>query len=295
MVASLSSGASRLLQSSSASTGEVINRSGESNADKFRAAWKECVSTLLDVERWGTLARADIRLRYRRTVLGPWWATISIGAMIGSVGLVFGGMFGNEIRTYMPFFATGTIIWTFISNSLTEGCGVFSSASGLIKSIPSPLTIHIFRMLARQAIVLAHHLVIVALLWLIFRWPIGWQVVLALPGFLLLVVGLVGTTMTLGVLCTRFRDVQQIISAVLQLLFLLTPIVWMPQSLQAGHRGLVTAFNPIYHLIEVVRAPLLGHVPEPRIWLSAIISSLASLVIGLALFARFRHRIAFWL
>jgi ABC-type polysaccharide/polyol phosphate export permease len=258
-------------------------------------ALREFGAALLDYDRWAYLARADIRLRYRRTVLGPWWATLSTGVMIGSVGLVFGGIFGGEMATYIPFFATGTIVWTLISGSLTEGCGVFTSASGLIKSIPAPLLVHVLRMLTRQLIVLAHHLVLIVLLWILIRWPVGWSVLLALPGFFILVSALVGAALTLGVLSTRFRDFQQIIGTALQLLFLLTPIVWMPQSLRAGHTGLVLYFNPLYHLIEVVRGPILGHPPEPRVWLSAIGWTALSLAIGVATYGRFRHRIAYWL
>src|SRR5271168_5078416 len=77
---------------------------------------EECATILADYKRWTTLGWMDIRLRYRRTILGPWWATLSIGAMIGSVGLVFGSIFGDEMSSYLPFFASGVIIWTLISN-----------------------------------------------------------------------------------------------------------------------------------------------------------------------------------
>jgi len=260
----------------------------------FLPALRECGAAMRDYERWTILAGADIRLRYRRTVLGPWWATLSTGSMIGSVGLVFGGIFGGEMATYIPFFATGTIIWTFISGALMEGCSVFTNASGLIKSIPAPLLVHVCRMLFRQMIVLAHHLVIIVLLWAIFRWPIGWPGLLVLPAFLLLTAALIGATLTLGVLSTRYPDIQQVIATILQLLFLLTPIVWMPQSLRAGHTGLVVYFNPLYHLIETVRGPLLGHPPDLRIWISAAVSTILSLAIGLTIYGRFRHRIAYW-
>jgi ABC-type polysaccharide/polyol phosphate export permease len=259
-------------------------------------ALADCGGAFLHYERWLLLARSDIRLRYRRTILGPWWATLSTAMMIASVGLVFGGIFGSDMATYIPYFATGIIIWTFIGGSLMEGCAVFTGASGLIKSIPASLMVHVYRMLSRQLIVLAHQLILVLLLWLIFRWPIGWDGLLAVPGFLVVTLALVGTTLTLGILSTRFRDFQQIIATVMQLLFLLTPIVWMPQTLRAGrHTGLVLIFNPFYHWIEVVRGPLLGHPPELRIWLSAIASATLSLALGIVVYARFRYRVPYWL
>jgi ABC-type polysaccharide/polyol phosphate export permease len=259
-------------------------------------AAEECLFTFLDFERWTILASTDIRLRYRRTVLGPWWATLSTGAMIGSVGLVFGSIFGGDMSKYMPFFATGSIIWAFISSSLVEGCNIFTQppASGLIKSIPSPLVLHIYRMLARQTIVLAHNVTLIVLLWAIFRWDFGPGILLAIPGLVIIAVALAGASLVLGVLCARFRDIQQIVATLLQLLFLVTPIVWMPNALR-GARHFLLSGNPLYHLIEVVRGPVLGELPPVETWLIAIFAAALSFVGGLALYSRFRHRVPYWL
>jgi ABC-2 type transport system permease protein len=258
-------------------------------------ALQECVATLLDFKRWSTLAWTDTRLRYRRTVLGPWWATLSTGAMIGSVGLVFGSIFGTDMSIYLPFFATGIIIWTFISSMLIESCSVFVSAGGLIKSIPSPIVLHVFRMQWRLLIALAHNVVLVAVVWSIFRWPVDGSILLALPGLAIVNVALFGAALTLGILCTRYRDIPQIITTLMQLLFLLTPIVWIPGSARGEHIGLLLYWNPLYHLLDIVRGPLLGQPPDLGTWLAAAFSSVVALCVGLGFYACFRHRIAYWL
>lgn len=261
----------------------------------LRSAVRDTLTTLADYERWGRLAWTDTSLRYRRTVLGPWWVTLSSGVFIGSVGLVWGGIFGAEMSTYMPFFAAGYVLWSLISNSLIEGCNVFVQSIGLVKSTTTPLLVHVFRMLGRQFIVFAHNFIIIVLLWFVFRWPIGWSTLLVVPGMVLLMVGLLGAVLMLGVLCTRFRDIQQIIGAVLQLLFLLTPIMWKPDLLAGKRAALLMDFNPLYFLIQTVRIPMLGQVPPAYICCGALLSTLASLAVGLAIYGRFRHRIAYWL
>jgi ABC-type polysaccharide/polyol phosphate export permease len=261
----------------------------------LRAAARDALSTLTDFERWGTLAWTDTSLRYRRTVLGPWWVTLSTAVFIGSVGLVWGGIFGTELSSYMPFFATGYILWSLISSALNEGCNVFILAIGLIKSMTTPLLVHIFRMLGRQFIVFAHNIVIVGLLWAIFRWPIDWSILLVIPGMMVLAVALFGGVLMLGVLCTRFRDVQQIIGAMLQLLFLLTPIMWRADLLAGKRSAVLLDFNPLFYLIQIVRGPLLGAPPSLGVWLGALVSAIVSLTLGLAIYGRFRHRIAYWL
>ena len=258
-------------------------------------AFRESMTNLRDFDRWATLAWTDTSLRYRRTVLGPWWVTLSTGAIIGSVGLVFGTVFGSDMSTYMPFFASGFILWAFISGSLTEGCNVFTQASGLIKSMPTPLMIHVYRMMGRQVIVLAHNAVLIGLLWLVFQWPVDWSFLLVAPGLAIVYMTLTGAVLTLGVLCARFRDIPQVINAALQLLFLLTPIIWMPNILRGKATSYLMDFNPLYYLIEVVRAPILGQAPHSLVWLVAAGSAAVSLSVGYAMYGRFSHRVAYWL
>src|SRR5262245_19850681 len=137
---------------------------GASAADReglLRSAFRDSLSTLRDYERWGTLAWTDTSLRYRRTVLGPWWVTLRTGVFIGSVGLVWGGIFGTEMSSYMPFFAAGYVLWSLVSSSLLEGCNVFINTVGLIKSMTTPLLVHVYRMLGRQFIVFLHNAIII--------------------------------------------------------------------------------------------------------------------------------------
>lgn len=250
---------------------------------------------LRDYDRWATLAWIDTSLRYRRTVLGPWWMTLSTGAMIGSVGVVWGAIFGAEMATYMPFFAAGIILWTLIGETLREGCEVFTRAGALIKSVPTTLMVHVHRMIARQVIVFGHNAILVAVLWAIFPWPLGWTTLLAIPGLIIVVLVLAGGTLLLGILCTRYRDIPQIVAALLQLLFLLTPIIWMPNSLRGKAVSVLLDFNPFYYLIEIVRGPLLGRPPDAHVWLVACGFALISLLAGHAIYGRFQHRVAYWL
>ena len=244
---------------------------------------------------WATLAWFDTKLRYRRTFFGPFWITLSTGATIFSIGLVYGAIFGVDISSYMPYFAAGLIIWTLVSGALLEGCSVFIQAGGLIKAVPAPLLQHVFRLLSRQFILFVHNVVLIGILWIIFRWSVDWSLLLVIPGIAIVTLTLFGSILILGVLCTRFRDIEKIIGAILQLVFLITPIIWMPHSLRGDRFRILLDFNPFYYLIQVVRGPLLGDAPPLFMWFAAIGCAVACLVVGLAFYARFRHRIAYWL
>jgi ABC-type polysaccharide/polyol phosphate export permease len=259
-------------------------------------ALEELFSLVRHWEQWGVLAWADTKFRYRRTTIGPIWITLSLAATIFSVGILYGTILGSgDLSQYLPYFAIGMIIWAYLSSTMIMGCLVFIQAGSIIKAMPVPLVLHVYRMLAGAIIVLAHNALLIVLLWLLFRWPIGWVTLLALPGLALDTIALFGITLTFSIVCTRFRDLHQIISNILQLLFFVTPIIWAPASLRGEKLQFVLYLNPLYYLVEVVRKPLLGVLPNVTIWAVAGSIALASLVIGTTFYVRFRHRVAFWL
>jgi ABC-2 type transport system permease protein len=266
----------------------------ETNHRHLSAALCEIRGTLMGIEQWSTLAWNDIKFRYRRTTLGPLWITISLGATVFSVGIVYGGLFGNELSQYLPYFAAGLIAWTFIGSTLSEGCGTFLGAAAIIRAIPVAPVVHVCRMLTRQLIMLAHNLALMVVLWLLFQWPLGWAFLLIVPGLVVNILAVFGAVLALSIVAARFRDIQLIVSTVLQLLFLLTPIMWEAKSLRGIAVTYVVDLNPLYHLIEVVRRPLLGETPMIASWLVSSMTAAVCLAVGSAFYARYRHRIAFW-
>jgi ABC-2 type transport system permease protein/lipopolysaccharide transport system permease protein len=100
-------------------------------------------------------------------------------------------------------------------------------------------------------------------------------------------------SLTIGMVSARFRDIPQVINSVVQILFFLTPVFWKPESLK-GH-AYVTEYNPFFHLLEVVRAPLLGGFPAAENYVAALLITLANVGVSIYLFTRFRGRIAYWI
>jgi ABC-type polysaccharide/polyol phosphate export permease len=250
-------------------------------------------STLDRHDLWRTLGWADIRFRYRRTTLGPFWLTLSTGVMVFAIGLLYAGLFHQELASYIPSLAIGLIVWNFFITSVTEGCSVFIGVGGLIKAYTIPLPIYVMRLVWRNIIVFLHNFLVIAVAWLAFRWELSWLVCLSVIGYFIMIVLVLGVILFFAVLCTRFRDVPQIVASVLQLLFFITPIMWLPNSL--GSDRWVADYNPLYSVIELVRAPLLNQAPEPRQWLIGVGCALISLVFGTVLYDRYGYRVPYWL
>ena len=243
----------------------------------------------------GILGWQDIKQRYRRSKVGPFWITISMGVMIASIGIIFGQIFNSPMREYLPFLAAGIIFWAFISGVINDGCFGFVAAEGMIKQLPIPLFVHIVRIVWRNVLILLHNLVILPVVMLVLGVPITLHIFLAVPGIALVLVNLTWIALLLGVVCTRFRDMPNIIASILQVAFYLTPIIWMPNLLPERAGTMLLDINPFYHLLEIIRLPFLGQLPNSISWLFALGMAVVGWTFTLMVFGRYQHHIAYWL
>lgn len=243
-------------------------------------------------ELWLTLGWHDVHQRYRRSIVGPFWLTISMGMMIGGLAYLYSGLFGQSLENYLPHVAAGIIVFSLITTIVTESSSVFISSSRTILQTKAPLSIYIYQMLWRSVLVFAHNMCIYLVLLPFFDFHLGLVTLLALPGlFLNIVIGFwVGVIV--GGLSARFRDVPPIVASVMQVAFFLTPVFWTPASLKG--REAFVYMNPFYYLLDVVRLPLLGQAPPLTMWLVVIAMACAAGIVALLFFARYRARIPYW-
>jgi ABC-type polysaccharide/polyol phosphate export permease len=242
---------------------------------------------------WMMLANQDIKQRYRRSVLGPFWITLSAVVSILALSLVYTQIFQVPTAEYLVFLTTGFVSWMYLSSLVTESCTVFIGAEGIIRQINLPLGIHVFRLAWRSLVTLAHNLVIVALVVIYMRAPFGWASLAVVPGLVLATVAAIALGYLLGGICARYRDVPPIVTSLVQVLFYVTPVIWPPKLLQ-GNEHLLT-FNPFYYFLEVLRAPLMGQLPPGEVWLVATGLTLLLIAAAVAFMARYRWRVAYWI
>ena len=241
---------------------------------------------------WGLLGWQDVRQRYRRSTLGPFWLTISMGALVGGLGVLYAGLFKMDVADYLPFVAAGLIVWGLVSGLITEGCSVFIDAEGTIKQVNLPLSIYVYRVVWRGIIIFAHNIIIYVAAAVFFSINPGWIGFLVLPGLVLVCLNGVWMGLLLGLMSARFRDVPQIVASVVQVTFFLTPIIWKPELLPG--RAFMLDFNPFFHFVELVRAPALGQTPGLVSWLAVLGITLGGWLMTLLMYRRYRCRIAYW-
>ena len=242
---------------------------------------------------WTSLAVHDIAARYRGSVLGPFWITVTTAAMIGGVGLMYSQLLHTSLREYIPWLATGIVFWTLFSQMINEGCDAFVNSGTIIKQTAIPMFSFIARMVARNLINFAHQVIIVAAVLIYFGIWRHSNVLLSLAGLILVLVNLCWVALATGIVSARFRDVPQIVSAVVQITVFITPVFWRPESIHA-HRFVLDG-NPFYHMLEVTRRPLLGEPVHPHSYLILIIMAVVGWTGAFVLFSRTRRRVVHYL
>jgi ABC-2 type transport system permease protein/lipopolysaccharide transport system permease protein len=258
----------------------------------LEATQRDAVSALKAWRLWTMLGWNDIRQRYRRSTLGPFWITLSVAMFIGVLGVIYSRIFHVEVATYLPFLTVGYVTWGFVSQVINESCGSFQEGERLIKQIRLPYGLYVFRVVWRNFIIFLHTIVIFIPIAILFRVPIGLGAFMAIPGVVLLLANLSCGALTLAILAARFRDITQIVATMTQILLFATPIMWPVSTL--GEATWIAEVNPLYHLIELVRAPLLGQVPAPLSWAVGIGMLVIGMAVSLLLLNRAAKRIVFW-
>lgn len=241
---------------------------------------------------WTLLGWLEVRQRYARSRVGPFWLTISMGVMIASIGVVYGTLFGQKMTDYLPFLSISLVMWTFFSQTVIEGSTAYINSATYIRQASTPKLIYMLQVVWRNLVILAHNFVIIVLLLAVFGVK-SWETLpIFIPALLLYILNAQWIVMVVGLLSARFRDLPQIVASVMQIAFYITPIIYRPNAL--ARFSLIVDLNPLAHLIDLVRAPLIGQVPSAMTWAVAIGMAVLGWLLALLLTGRYLKRIPYW-
>jgi len=261
-------------------------------SSSFQKAILDIVDGWRSRNLWLAMGIQDIRKRYRRSVLGPFWLTISMGVMIAAMGLVWGVIFNQQMDEYLPYLCAGFVLWGFISPLLLEGATAFIVAEGMIKQLNAPLSIYVYGVVWRNFVILLHNVWILFLVQMWYGKLPGWVALTSVPGIALLALNGMWVGLLLGVLSARFRDVPQIVANIIQVMFFVTPIIWKPSMMP--DRAIILDVNPFYYALSIVRDPLLGRAPSIEHWLIMIAITICGWACALVAYSVYRWRLAYW-
>lgn len=210
---------------------------------------------------------SQIRMRYARSRLGQFWLIITNFIFIYAIGLVWSQIWQNPIEEFLPHVMLGQIIFSFMSATISDSCNLLVVDSRIYKAEKRPMMISSFANVYRQIIYLLHNIPIIIV---VLLWSDVAKVDMSVHWFGFLILGLIflfSVSYTLSLVCARFRDLGQLVALVMQISFLLTPVMWMLDYLPVKYQKILLIFNPLAAFIEAIRSPLIGTAfPDFIVW-----------------------------
>jgi len=261
---------------------------------RARIALIDVLAGIQAVNIWSRLGWRDTKRRYRRTVFGPFWTTASLALFVLTLGLLWANLWGHDPKTYLPYLTAGMVCWNLFSAICTEGGSCLIVQETLIKQLRISYTLLVCATIWRNVIVFFHNIIIYVLVCIYAGTSVTWATLLFIPGFILFCANGAWIVGLLAAVCTRYRDIQQLVGTLLQISMFLTPILWTPDQLK-GRMAILADLNPLYHLMAIVRDPLLGIAPSPMQWLVVLAITIVGWAVLIRVMIKFRHRIVYWL
>lgn len=258
----------------------------------MRAGTRDIVQAFKRIDLIAYMAWSDIRARYKRSILGPLWITLSTAIGVVGLGFIWSELFKMDRASFIPLLTIGLVLWQFISACITESTSIFYRQGMIIRNLNLPIAIHPAQLILRHLINLAHNIPLFVIVSLLLGQSFNMHSLMFFPGMLLVMANLYWMSLLLAIFGSRFRDLEYLVTMTMPLLMFISPVMYRPNSLQTF--GKYMWFNPLADLIEVIRYPLLG---EPTPWFVYAIN-VGLLFVGglftLYVYNAKRNRIAFW-
>lgn len=238
------------------------------------------------------LAWSDMRHRYVRSLLGPFWMSLQMAIVVAVLGSVIGQMSNADMMARLPMLALSMTAWTFLNSVVLDATTALQNSASLIRDRALPPVIFLLQCTFRQGLFALHNACVPLLLWLLLTPHDLSGALAALPGLSLFVICTFGLSLVLGALATRYRDLKPIIESTLMLAFLASPVIWSADMI--NHRSTVMRLNPLTHLFAVWREPLAGgHVDATSV--IYVLVALALLLCASVLTLVHLRKAAFWI
>jgi len=268
--------------------------------DQLSTSFRDIRRGIQQPQVWGLGALRGVTNAYRKTVLGPWWITISTCFFVLSLSYLRLALGGSDqgLRSAIAFVATGFIAFNFVSSAVTSAAGVFSSSQGVSATSALPTSTSMFQTITANTISFAHESLVIVLLIASFGVRSSWRWLEVVAAVCLVTLFHLGLLLWLGPLACRFRDLGPIIGAIQRIAIFLSPVFWSLDQVQtSGHFGLAK-WNPYTYFISAFRDPLLGMTHEPYLSIDPLVGSLvialANLFVGIIVYGYSFPRLTYW-
>ena len=258
----------------------------------FKSFFKDILQSLDNRDFWIYSAKINTYKRYRRSTLGPWWLTINLLVFILSVGLIWSTLWKIDLKVYLPFFLFGMVFWEIVSSTVNKSISIYKLNENILKTINIPKLNFNFQVSSIVCINFLHNTLIFLPVGLIINiLNSSYAILMLIPTLILFAINVFFLSVIISVSCVKFKDLDMILEHFMRIIFLITPIIWMPDIIPA--KSLFLKINFLYPYVEIFRLPLTGIFPNYAMYLSVMISTLILSFFSIIIYEINKNKIVF--
>ncbi|MCG6349098.1 ABC transporter permease [Vibrio fluvialis] len=239
------------------------------------------------------LGISTLRARYSRSKFGQAWLSLTTLIHILCIGLIWSLIWKMELDEYLPYVGIGHVIFIYFSQTINESTGVFVADARIYLNDRQPFFLSIGAHVYRNTLMLLHNIPTIILLVL---WSEHAKTNFSFMFFMSLIISmifLVFTSYLFAVLSTRFRDLIQLVGVLMQLMFLVTPVMWQVDFLPLEYQNYIY-INPFASLLEMIRNPIIGMETNIHAFISLCAWTIISIILCFIAYRILDKRIIFW-
>lgn len=230
------------------------------------------------------LVARDIKIKYRKSVLGVLWTLLNPLLMMIVLTIVFSNLFKFDIENYPIYLLSGQLIFNFYNESTSNAMSAILGNSSLIKKIYVPKYLFVLSRILSSVVNLSASFLALILLMVAMRVEFHWTIILFIFPVILLVIFSLGVSLLLAALVVKFRDIIHLYSVFTTALLYLTPVIYSITFLPEKIR-MIVMLNPITNYVIMFRdAMMYGKISDPTSIILGVVEAIIMLVIGLRVF-----------
>jgi ABC-type polysaccharide/polyol phosphate export permease len=214
---------------------------------------------------WFFSAIYQLLSRYRKSFLGPAWVLLGPTIMVLALGFIYSAISSVEKNIFIPHLTLGLTIWGLMTSLINQGAAIFTSKRGNILAgiaCEDIIIIHVLVCL----LTFMHMLILIFAVWLVYPWQLTSYTFFSIVGLMVIIINGYFVSWFLGFLSLFIKDIPPLCNALTGALFFVTPIIWMPSGTKAENLSLFLKYNPLFHYLEIIRAPALGNPIDSLSW-----------------------------
>lgn len=242
---------------------------------------------------WYILGTKEIKLRYKRSKFGQLWHVLSTSLQITFMGLIWSYLFKIPVKEFFPYLAVGKIFFEYLSLAVTGGMTFYYKERSFLLGARLPKSIFAYASSTYSLITFLHNFLVLVAVVIIFQIHINWNILFIIPGITLIFINSIWITILFGYLGTRFRDIPPLITSVMSMLMMITPVFWKVEMLPLYIQKYMI-LNPFYVFIKINRDAIFGYSPDYLYWGVAFLITALGYIITFFMLKRIMNRISFW-